>query len=578
MRYGGISMISVEEIIRDEYHDFFNRVPDKLSEIIVNILKLITHEQDINEFLMQNKYVTGFDFVELALEYLDVAYKVSSKDKENIPPDGKVIIIANHPLGAVDAMALIKLVAEVRKDVKVLANGILSSIENIRNLLIPVDNIRGKLTKISRLMIEEALNNEEALIIFPAGEVSRVGASGIKDVKWKSGFLKIARKFQTPILPVFIDAKNSFSFYLTSIFWKNFSTFLLPHEMMKFRSRTIEFRVGELIPFENFKGSVHIQSAVKLFKKHLYKVSKGKSGIFVTQKCTAHPESRQFLKKELKKADFLGTTSDGKKIYLVYAQDGLHILREIGRLREYAFRKVGEGTGKRRDLDEYDTYYAHLFLWDDEALEIVGAYRIGESGKIIKERGEKGFYLRSLCKFKKDFQPYLRNSIELGRSFVQPKYWGSRALDYLWLGIGAYLRKNPDVRYIFGPVSISPVFSGVTKDALIYFYSHYYGATKPALEPNEAYRVPRKSIEEFKAYFYLNDYKKDLYRLKKYLKQFGLSIPTLYKQYCDMFEPQGVRFHGFGVDREFGGCVDGYLVADLTKLKYNKRKRYIESI
>jgi len=400
--------------------------------------------------------------------------------------------------------------------------------------------------------------------------------SGVKDGKWKNGFLKIAKRHQAPILPIFIKAKNSVFFYLMSLFWKDFSTFLLPHEMLKFRSKTIEFRIGELIPLESFKNSVNVQNGAKLFRKHLYKIGKGKKGIFITQRCIAHPESRQVLKQELKAAQLLGQTNDGKKIFLIYQKNCPHVLREIGRLREQAFRKVGEGSGKRRDLDEYDTYYGHLLLWDDDNLEIVGAYRLGEGFKILAQKGKQGFYLSSLGEIKDEFIPYLQAGIELGRSFVQPRYWGTRALDYLWLGIGAYLRNHPEVKYLFGPVSISPLYPKASKDALVYYYSTYYKPKNPAFVPHTPYKLSPESQKELKAYFKGSDLKEDFFLLKRYLKQFGLTVPTLYKQYCDVFEWQGVYFHGFGVDNDFGGCVDGYIVANLDKLKPEKRKRYVE--
>jgi len=139
-------------------------------------------------------------------------------------------------------------------------------------------------------------------------------------------------------------------------------------------------------------------------------------------------------------------------------------LREIGRLREYTFRKVEEGTGKKRDTDSFDKYYEHIVLWDENDLEIVGSYR------------------NTLFKFKEEFESYLVDSIELGRSFVQPKYWGSRALDYLWQGIGAYLVQNPSIKYIFGPVSLSVALPKDALNLIVSYYSHYYGTKKPLVK------------------------------------------------------------------------------------------------
>lgn len=150
------------------------------------------------------------------------------------------------------------------------------------------------------------------------------------------------------------------------------------------------------------------------------------------------------------------------------------VLKEIGRLREISFRHVGEGSGEKRDIDSYDFYYKHLIIWDDEALEIAGAYRIGDCREIIEDFDVDGLYTSTLFKYDSAFMPYFEHGLELGRSFVQPKYWNSRALDYLWQGIGAYVRENPNIRYLFGPVSLSDTFTTQAKALLIYYYSHYF--------------------------------------------------------------------------------------------------------
>ena len=147
-------------------------------------------------------------------------------------------------------------------------------------------------------------------------------------------------------------------------------------------------------------------------------------------------------------------------------------MREIGRLREIAFRAVGEGSGNRRDVDPYDRYYEHLILWDVEDLEIVGAYRLGNTSQMLE--AEQALYTQSLFNYTEQMTPYFDNGLELGRSFVQPKYWGKRSLDYLWYGIGAYLKKHPKIRYLFGPVTLSNSMPKAAKDLLVYFYKLHF--------------------------------------------------------------------------------------------------------
>ena len=194
-------------------------------------------------------------------------------------------------------------------------------------------------------------------------------------------------------LPVFIDARNSAMFYGLSMLYKPLSTALLVHEMFKQHSKMVSFRVGEPIPQRAFnQPGLTDRARVKLMRDHLYRVAKGKKGLFRTETPAAHPEERQLLKRELKQGELLGETSDHKKIYLCDFANDSALMREIGRLREVTFRAVGEGSGRKRDLDRFDAHYRHLVLWDDEELEVVGAYRLGESNALMEQLGEEGFY------------------------------------------------------------------------------------------------------------------------------------------------------------------------------------------
>ena len=182
-----------------------------------------------------------------------------------------------------------------------------------------------------------------------------------------------------------------------------------------------------------------IRSYYELFRKHFYRVAKKRRGIFKTFNPIALAENRQELKRELQNAQALGETSDGKKIYLYRNEEENPIIKEIGRLREISFRQVKEGSGKKRDLDEFDFYYEHIVLWDEKDLEIVGSYRIAKAQEMIEMFDVDGLYTATLFEYDQNFERFFNDGIELGRSFVQPRYWNSRALDYLWQGIGAFV-------------------------------------------------------------------------------------------------------------------------------------------
>lgn len=569
-------MIDIQKEIEKKFPNM-DKKENFLKKSLFKIAKKIVHEDSINQFLSQNAHLKGFEFVDAVLDYFDFDYTVSSSDLQNIPTSGKVVIIANHPLGGLDALCLLRLISTVRKDVKIVANDFLAGFEALNSLIITIDNYKLKQSKNDIKKIYESLNNEEALIIFPAGEVSRATAKGIKDPIWNKGFLNFAQNSHAPILPIFLDAKNSKTFYTISVINKTFSTLLLSHEMFNKKSKRINIKVGQIIPNENItpKG-IDKKFLVNLYRKHLYSLKKGKKSFFETQNAIAHPVSRIDLLNELKKSKLIGQTSDGKKIYLYDYTDDSIVLKELGRLRELSFRKVGEGVNKKRDTDKYDIYYQHIILWDENELEIVGSYRIGNSDFIFRNIGVKGFYSNNLFAYNEEFTPYLKNSIELGRSFVQPKYWGTRALDYLWFGIGAYLKNNPNIKYMFGPVSMSASFPNVAKDMMVFYYNHYYGLTADLVEPKVPYAYSN-NLKEIKDIFDLNDKKKDFKFLKSTLANIGVSIPTLYKQYSEITLDNGVKFLGFNVDNDFGDCIDGFILVEVEKIKDSAKQRYIEN-
>lgn len=564
--------------IQKEIEKKFPKIKEKenvLKKSLLKIAKKIVHEDSINQFLSQNSHLKGFDFVDAVLDYFDFDYTVSSNDLQNIPSTGKVIIIANHPLGGLDALCLLKLVGQIRKDVKILANDFLVGFEALHSLMIPLDNFKDRQSKESIKKIYEALKDEEAIIIFPAGEVSRATPKGVKDPAWNKGFLNFAKNSNSAILPIFLDAKNSKTFYTISLINKTFSTLLLSNEMFNKKSKNINIKIGQIIPSENItpKG-LNKDFLVNLYKKHLYALKKGKKSFFQTQSAIAHPVSKIDLYNELKKSPLLGQTNDGKKIYLYdYVEDSI-VLKELGRLREISFRKVGEGVNKKRDIDKYDVYYQHIILYDKNELEIVGAYRIGNSDMIFKEFGTKGFYSNTLFQFNDEFIFYLQNSIELGRSFVQPKYWGTRALDYLWYGIGAYVKANPNIKYMFGPVSISGAFPAIAKDMLVFYYNYYYSSEKNLVEARTPFSYS-SHIHDIKEFFTLEDKKRDFKSLKIALSNIGVNVPTLYKQYSELTLDDGVKFLDFNVDKNFGDCIDSFILVEIDKIKDSMKQRYM---
>jgi len=563
-------MFTVNEVLNKHYPQVANR--PWLHKSVSFVLRHLLHEREIIEFGETYPHYEDIDFVEQVLEYFNISYSTRDVEKERIPSEGRVVIIANHPIGSLDGLALIKLLSEVRRDVKVVANQMLMAIEPLHSMLLPVNNMHGGTPKQHLSALSKHLNDEGALLIFPAGEVSRLRPQGVRDTLWHNGFLRIARQTKSPVLPVYIDAKNSPLFYSVSMVYKPLATALLVKEMFKQKRKHLPMRIGEVIPYESYQAlTLSLKDQVRLFKRHLYRIGSNKKGVLPTQASVAMPEDRKELCRAIKHCEHLGQTADGKHIYLYQHSGCSPIMREIGRLREIAFRAVGEGTNARRDIDQYDSHYYHLILWDDADLEIVGAYRFGDAQTLSPPGHPTGLYSATLFSYSGDNSQLFNYGLELGRSFVQPRYWGKRSLDYLWFGIGAFLSRYPRYQYLFGAVSISNGYPKPAKDLLVAFYR----ANFPQQFGQATAKLPFRLSGDVVPPFTGSDYKKEFTELKHLLANMGVNVPTLYKQYTEICEPGGVAFLDFNIDPDFADCIDGLVVADLNTLVPKKRKRYM---
>ncbi|WP_457744604.1 lysophospholipid acyltransferase family protein, partial [Sulfurimonas sp.] len=446
-------------------------------------------------------------------------------------------------------------------------------------LLIPVDNITGSITRKSLQAVNEALQNEEAVVIFPAGIVNRLSLQGLKDTSWKASFLKMAKKNHTPILPIRIEARNSMLFYLVSLLLpKKISGLMLPREFaISGELKPLNYHIGKVIPPSSFSDTtIKLDRYVEMFYKHLYAIDTKKKLLFKTQTTIISATNKMLLKTEVDKAEQLGRTLDNKRIILADPSQSPSLIRELGRTREISFRAIGGGTCQERDNDLYDEYYKHIILWDDDDLEIVGAYRVGKATEIIKEKGIEGLYTYNLSLYDERFNDYIERAAELGRSFVQPKYWGSRALDNLWQGVGAYLAKNPDTIYTYGTVTINADTPKKAVAALVYFYLKYFSYSEALIKAKTPYIISKKLRKEFDLLFSAPTYKENFVILKQYLKELDTAVPTLFKQYTEIYEEGAVRFLDFSVNDALHGVVEGFIMADNSKMKESKRKRYIK--
>lgn len=574
-----MKQIDLNEIFDQKAKNFLSSKPIFVRNLFFALLKKILYIDKINSIIEKNAHLDTKHFIMELFDELNFSFLISDKDLQKIPSEGKVICVANHPVGSLDSLVLLKAFLDVRNDVKIIANDVIAHLDFLNDFLLPIDLYKKSLQRDNISSINKAFEDEKAVIVFPAAEVSRLKWYRVKDSKWRNGAIHYAQKFKSPVLPVYIDAKNSPFFYFVSLLSKKLSMLLLVHELFNKKSKTIRIIIGDLIPAKTFSSqNLNINYQTKLLKKHVYQLKRKKANIYKTEKSLIRPIDKKLLKHEVDNLSSIGSTKDGKKIFVTTKYKSPNILSEIARLRELTFRKVGEGTGKMLDLDKYDGYYSHLVVWDECKLEIVGSYRIGLGEELLNKYGLNGFYTSTLFNFNELFiKKYLPNSIELGRSFIQEKYWNTQALDYLWQGIGRFLAKNPNIEYMFGGVSLSSNYPPHAAGQIIFYFQKWFSLSKEFASAKKKYFFNSKQIEEYSMIFSGLTAKEDLKILKKMLSLYGYSIPVLYKHYADLCEEGGVNFLDFGIDPDFNNCIDGLILVDVSKIKEDKKKRYLEA-
>ena len=565
------AMIELEQRLQQRFPQWFRGRRAVIARPLVRGLGRWSRLDVIDAFLAANRGLRGFDFVAAALQFLGARYQVDPVALARIPAQGRVLVVANHPSGALDALALLDAVGTVRRDVRIVANDVLSALDNIGELLLPVRILGGRPSADSLRAIDAALARDECVIVFPAGEVSRLGPRGVRDTRWRRGFLRFARGCDAPVMPVRIQARNSALFYGASALFKPAGTALLVREMFARRARRIVLRIGQP---RRIPADADGAALLRDIRRELYALGTRREQAAAPGDAGPEPVAAEvdpaLVRAGIAGLRSLGETSDGKQIRVGALAADAPLLREIGRLRELTFRAVGEGTGRSLDLDPWDSWYEHIVLWDAGAARIAGAYRIARGAPVLAAHGIRGLYTASLFDYADDAIARIAQGMELGRSFVAPDYWGSRSIDYLWQGIGAYLRAHPKVRYLFGAVSISAALPPAAREQIAAHYAHYFGGDAGEVVSKRpfAYRAaqPRDAVVDAETAFRV---------LKANLDALGAQVPMLYKQYTELCEPGGARFLAFGVDPDFSDAVDGLIEVDIQRMRPKKRQRYL---
>ncbi len=546
-----------------------------ISGALTSILKSVASQERFNLLLEQAGKSQGLDFVDRMLELLSIDYHLENAGIERVPATGALLVVANHPLGMQDALVLLHCLGSIRPDVRMLGNDWLSSVPQLGELLLPVD-VFGNGAGSRGRNLYRALENGEALILFPAGEVSRLSGRAVRDREWSAGFARLAFRSRTPVLPVYVRARNSTLFYATSMLSKPLSTALLPREATAKTRRRIGLSIGTIASTDELeqRSGGSSKKAAELVRSDVYRMAQATRSITSNEIPLARAGNPDDIAAELDRSEKLADLSDGKQLFLFTGGLDSALMREIGRLRELTFRKVGEGSGKGRDLDAYDAHYEHLVLWDPNARSVAGSYRFGHAGRLITTAETPGLYTTTLFDFSAALKSQVMHGLELGRSFVAPDYWKSRALEQLWRGIGLYLQRHPELKYLFGAVSMPITLPQEAREWIAAAHLQVFGAPdlatalRPFIISPEIVQYVAQACEGMDSPAAMNV-------LKQHLDSLGVSLPMLYRQYVDLVEPGGAQFLAFGDDPEFSGCIDGLVWIELAKLKPSKRARYL---
>lgn len=554
-------------------------------EHFARFLMLLLRFNKLNHVYNQIGDKKGLLFVDELLKILTIQYTFDQEILlKAIPESGACIIVSNQPFGGLEAILLIKMLGELRSDVKIVSTQLLQKIDPISDFFLAENPFSKKTDKKSTLnglkTASSHLSKGGILCLFPAGDVSQFDDSRVlSDNQWQIGTLKFIKQQKVPVVPIHFHGNNSRLFYLLASINSSLSRLKLPTEILHQQKSPVKIRIGHPILVSEQDKFTDIYQYGRYLRAKTYCLSSTiKVKRFFTYSLHRQRKVEPIVEPvpgELILQDIKALASEyflfKLKNYSVYCAPSKripNILLEIGRLREITFRQVGEGTNRSIDLDEFDLYYHQLFIWDTETQMIVGAYRIGKGTEIIHNYGVRGFYIQSLFKIKDDLQERLKQTMELGRSFIVQEYQRKpMPLFLLWKGILYFALKNPEYRYLVGPVSISDNYSVTSKEMIIKFIMthHFNWELARSIIPRNSYKF---KTEDENLNILMQTMDADINTLDKFINdvdEVNSGLPVLLKKYIKL----NAKIIGFNVDPKFNNCLDGLICLDLFDVPQN---------
>ena len=538
----------------------------------------------------------GRPFVERVLDAMDVSLDIHATSDAPFPAEGPVVVVANHPFGGIEGVLLIALMERYRKDTKVMANYILSAIPELREKFFFVDPFGGPNAKQANLHSMRGclqwLKDGHVLCAFPAGEVSSIDlhSGKVRDPAWSPMIARLVRKTQATVVPLFFSGHNGAVFNMAGLIHPRLRTVLLPKQFVNKKSRVFHVEIGKPLPWDELDDYPTDEQLIQYLRLRSYILGERESAKAPKKRLLKLPRAEKKPKQaplvDAVPSDELQAEIDTlPPEALLVRQDEMHVycaaadavpkcLHELGRLRELTFRAVGEGTNNEIDLDAYDSYYLHLFIWNTVKREIVGAYRLGLSDEILSRLGVKGLYTHTCFKFDARLIQALQPAVELGRSFIRTEYQRSFSpLMLLWKGLSAFLYHNPKYINLFGPVSISNDYLDTSRNLILRslrfsnFAKDLARLVKPRCRPRRAKKA-EWNLPDFNPYIDNIDL---VSKMIQDIESDQKGIPVLLRQYLKM----GGKIIAFNVDPAFNYCLDGLICVNVPMCDPRVIRRYM---
>lgn len=529
------------------------------------------------------------NFFKLACKHLNLNYELEGL--ENIPKEGPCVIVSNHAHGMSDGLMFGDIAMKVRSDVRIVVNEFLHHVRGMRPYQITVDVYGGEAAKRANMQgmreMLRWLKDGHCLLVFPSGSAATWSWKDgrVIDDPWQTNISSIIRKTGATVVPMHFSGHNGLFFQTISVLAKGLRSNFLAREIIRDGKTLHKVKIGKPISpstiainetDEDLSDFLRLNSMMLRYPD----LQKDEKQIAAadTKEPIATPISADILEQEINAlpADCLCAVNEHAHLQ-VYAAEAAQIpnmMQEIGIQREITFRAVGEGTGKSIDLDEYDPHYVHLIMWNPQERVLVGAYRIGRTDVIMDSaKGFKGIYNSAFFKFSPKLQQILRRGIEMGRAFITPPFQRHPAsLDTLWMGIGHYLFKHPEYRYLYGTVSVSSEYAPHTR-SLILAYLQQHCMNPELAKEIKAYNPPKSLRLLSEDARLIKNGIKDLRLLcdmVSHLEKDAKSIPVLLRQYLRL----GGEMLSFGIDEDFGGTLDGLVLVDMCKAPERILRRF----